>query len=149
MTLQGKMPDPTGTNNCLWTSPERDIAHTYPLFVRRALELTENEINKVPHNDEMIKQLGTLASLLAAFVNCCAGMPEANLAEAGEAIADFENSDCGQLPASIFNKWLARVFAGAYFKGIREALHCGQKAVGASDLDTFVKQLGSAGERPR
>lgn len=130
--LQNRVNDPTMSNpGGIWVNPLRDVAHCFPYVIKGALMAMEQDLNEEqdPETNEM---MCAYALALSAFVAGCTG-PDAptDIRELFRQSALLEQPDEAH---KLFGKWLARAMLGLYFRGIKAAMHPGERALGVDDL---------------
>ena len=126
--MQQRVVDPTGTNaRGVWVSPLRDVAHSFPYIVGTALKAMEADLTD--DNNAVMCEYGTA---LSKFIQNCVGNDSpTNITELYRQTGLLEFPDEAH---RLFGKWLARAMLGFYFKGIKEALHPGEVAIGVKEL---------------
>lgn len=144
--IQQGQPDPTGTNQKVWLSADRDIAVMFPSYVARALRLTASEISKsdrsLAERELLMAGLSRLAETLAAFTNGSSGDGAADTVHAlGDRVGLLPQAGPRDDARAMFNEQLMRVLASAYFYGVRMSLHAGERAVNREDLALAVKDV--------
>lgn len=147
--IQQGQPDPTGTNQKVWLSADRDIAVMFPSYVARALRLTAASLasGSTPEDQKrsMTDALSALASKLAAFTNGSSGEGSAaTVHELASRVGFIEPADAPHdvlAVRQLFAEQLTRVVASAYFYGVRMSLHAGERAVNKEDLERAVKDV--------
>ena len=139
MTIQQRVPDPTGMNaRGVWVSPLRDVAHSFPFIVKDAFTAMEVDLND-DNNDMMCKY----AMAVGEFVSKCTG-PESptNIRDLYKETGLLEFPDAAH---QLFGKWLARAMLGFYFKGIKEAMHPGETPIGLKELTEGITEMCAEG----
>jgi hypothetical protein len=132
--IQQRVKDPTGTNDSLWASPMRDLAHNFPYLVRAALDAMDEDLKKL--SPEAEEQAGLYAQALAAYINQCP-LPESPDSSV-ELMKKLKMTEFPEDTQRLFGKWMTRVLLGAYWVGIRNALHPGEKPLGVKELTEYV-----------
>lgn len=132
--IQQRVPSPDGKGT-IWVSPLRDIAHFMPRVMIMALDITAKECDK----EYGEQALDSFAGSLQAFIRLAAD-PEYELYDKDmTAEQAWETAKLVNHPMGIrveFSQWLASILLTTYFNGIREALHPGERALGA---EAFTK----------
>lgn len=148
--IQQGQPDPTGTNQKVWLSADRDIAVMFPAYVARALRLTSAQLKLAAAPDSSVYHariaiLSNLAERLRDFTNGSTGEgAAANVHELAVRVGFLQGDECDSdtlLVRSMFAEQLMRVVFSAYFYGVRMSLHAGERAVNREDLELAVKEV--------
>ena len=144
MSIQGRRPDPTGTNQeGIWVDPMRDVAHSVPYIIQTALHAAMTDITALPEDEQAEAEDGMkdYALKLAKFVKLCAGpdRPQGEKAKQEAFIQSglLQSSDASRL----FTKWFTRAVLGFYFDGVGNALHPGEKPLGVQELMEAVNDI--------
>lgn len=135
--MQQRVKDPTGTNATIWTSPMRDLAHSFPYLVRAALEAMDEDLKKMPLEAE--EQAGLYAKALAAYISQCP-LPESPDSSI-ELMKKLKMTEFPEDTQRLFGKWMTRVLLGAYWVGVRNALHPDEQALGVKELLAQAKDM--------
>ena len=141
--IQQRIPHSGSPQGVAWCDPNRDIAHSFPSLVHRALEVAEYDINNNPDLDPAGKQsaldcLKADAKLLAHFVKSSYGEGRTE-----SVLQAFQNT--GVIRANslsgVFLRAFAKVILSAYWTGLGFALHGqGEKPVDSDLIDTYIKK---------
>ena len=148
MTMQarlqaGAVPVP----GSVWASPQRDIAHSFPDYVRKALLLTQAELSKglgkLQEKDREaldLEELSELALKVGQFINGTVGASTyGNVKD----LAEFTGVlDLPPVVGDIFVQQFFRVVISAYWKGARMAYAESDTPIGAKELAEVVEELG-------
>lgn len=136
--IQGRMPNPTGSGE-VWASPQRDLAFTIPMYLRRAISMTQK---KLEGNEIGLAALGEVAKVLGKFVATCVGPESGN--DIGEHAA---KTGLLNLVTSAGPEYWAvcvaftQVMLSAYYRGIRDSTHPGEPQAGIEELVEMVEGL--------
>ena len=143
MTIQQKIPYSSAPGGVAWCDPSRDIAHSFPGLVRRALEVAEYDINNNSELDSACKQsaidsLKVDAKILAGFIKSSYGESRT------ESLQSALRTNGILLPqsiSSIFLRAFAKVVLSAYWTGLGFALHGqGERPVDSDIVDQYAKK---------
>lgn len=144
MTTQMRLkPGATPAPGSLWAAPERDIAHSFPEYVRKALVLTQDELVKNKAPEETILAHSNYAKAMVSFIALTVG--EGTPATVHEAAKQSGILEVGPLVEARFAKYFWRVVLSAYWKGARMAYTKDQTPVGAKGLADAVDGLNGSG----
>ena len=138
--IQQRMPDPSGHGQ-VWSAPGRDIAHAFPGYVIRAMEILKTDLESKymmgnPARTTILRTAGVYSEQLVDFMTGCIG--EKTLSELMTDTGLLDNEEtCGK---QMLNKWLIRVILGAYFNGVRDANHPGEAPPQLDSLVTLTQK---------
>ena len=142
MTVQAKVkpgarPDP----GSVWASPQRDLAHSFPEYVRKALVLSQAEYTE--EDTEGLAHLTEVARTVSEFISGSVG--EGSCKTVGELAKQVELLSLNQAATDIFSRNLFHVVISAYWKGVRMAYAKDETPIGAAELAATVDSLIKAG----
>ena len=128
----GNTPEP----GSLWASPQRDIAHSFPDYVRKALDiLTKQLAGGHGKTDTQMQELVAYARVLADFVS---GTMETRYTNLEQLVQASGLIDAPTLVQERFGAIFFRVIAGAYFTAVRHAYKPGAAPLGINELMNAV-----------
>ena len=138
MTIQAKVkpgarPDP----GSVWASPQRDLAHSFPEYVRKALVLSQAEYSA--EDEEGVAHLTDLARTISEFISGAVG--EGSCETVGELARKVELLKLNEAARNIFCCNLFHVIISAYWKGVRMAYAKDETPIGADELAVTVDEL--------
>ena len=121
LQLRPKGPDEPVPPGSLFANPQRDIAHSLPDYVRKALSLTENEINCLPRplRIRRLGELGDFAERAGKFVANCVGPDQADAVETLAEASGLLEGD--RETERMFGRHFWRVVVSAYWAAARVA----------------------------
>ena len=129
--------DPTGTNEKVWLSPDRDIATMAPAWLTRAMSSAAHEMGFVRGSKDPLApgqaEFKDFWLRVSAFVETCVGPDSGKTLD--EHAARHGLGVPGDKEAErVLGRCLLRVILAEYYKGVRMSLHQGERQVGADQL---------------
>ena len=114
-----------GNGNSFWMSPQRDLIHAYPAYVRKALVLTSNRgnndvVDAYYANGGSEDELEEYAIKLARFAKHCVEADKKGMS-VHEVVSATELEDSPPRVRALFGYCFTCVVLGAYHGGVDEA----------------------------
>lgn len=141
---QGTRP-PAGS---LFASPQRDIAHSFPEYARKALILAQSEMNKEVslYDEHDIELMCDHATAMVAFVKLTVGPDTPTTVH--EAAKQSHILEVSPAIEALFAKHFWHVVLSAYWAGARQAYTESDTPLYARDLANTVDGLYGDGTMP-
>jgi len=130
--MQTKVPGPNGAGT-VWVCPERDVAHCTPPIMARAMNYVAGDLDQKVGAEAV----DTFFRAMEKFIRMSSESDRDDYDPEHSVQDVYAASGLGDQPEEImqsFSYWYTQIMFDVYFRGVREALHPGEKPMGLSFL---------------